>query len=162
MENTRIKINNFLETNLLDIKKVNGYNNDVGKIYQGIMTLEEVSDSDFPCLCYFYGEETRNTLNENSNQFLCEVELICVIHLEATNDIAKTGLLNKTAELGVADLLAFFNKSKLVTASCNFNRQLGVQRWFVNRVSQRFDEYLERNRISGAVSVSIKYHDKNQ
>ncbi len=161
-DSTREKILETLGSNLLDINIDNGYNLTVKKVVQGIVTLGEVTEGEFPLACFFFDEETDNPLDEGASQFICEVPLIVVIHFEGDNDVEKKGINGKLGEKAVADLTAFFNKSKQVSKSCNFNKGHNIIKWYVNKKSSRFDEVKDSTKFSVGISVLVKYHDTNQ
>jgi len=109
-----IDILNYLETNLLNISKANGYANDILKVHHTTNDLN--SEKDFPFIRYWTDDEARSQNNNQGNLTINETKLhvfgsIAVgPALENKND-------NLTTALSLSeDLQAYFEGGHWITA----------------------------------------------
>jgi hypothetical protein len=109
-----IDILNYLETNLLNISKANGYNNDISKVYHTDNELN--NEKNFPFIRYWTDDETRsgfngnNTLNENETV----LNIIATINSEIATKNENTLLTNA---LSISeDIQAYFEGGHWITA----------------------------------------------
>jgi len=146
-KNIRQQILLILKTDFAKITVANGYTYTITNIVKGAIELKETNDTHI--LGYFFGEETREDQNNETQR--CNLPMMVYIEFKHTQDAEN---LTDKAENYIKDLEMFFRKdTSKVTAVCVLDRIKQVIRYDIKAIPP----YMEGGNGLVSMIINIQY-----
>jgi len=151
-KNIRQEILSVLKTDFAKITVANGYTYTITNIVKGAIELKETNDTHI--LGYFFGEETRDEQNNETQR--CNLPLVVYIDFKHTQDAEN---LIDMAENYIKDLEMFFRKdTSKVTSVCILDRIKQVIRYDIKSLAP----VIEGGAGTVAILINIQYISSKQ
>lgn len=140
----RIGILERLQSDLSFLESLNGYELNLNnKIIKGYVSFADVKN--YPTICFQFGNETREKINEGGTWYLCNLKLILAVHFKTSKE---QGNLTDYSEQVISDLTKFINQDNSISGyGTSEHKVLNLQKVMTS---------VENNKIIGVKSWELK------